>query len=205
MGAPLGAVVRREFDRGVPPSSHLGTFHSDGIARGITDPSWIRCRSRSVSAIIHISRKSGSLPTLDPTPTARALRLVCTEWELSARGFVTPDLKESPAWTGYEMKILELGRALDFVIRKTGEWRGKGDVLDAAADVISDARYGRGRKSWIATIGEHGDGAYGVELAGTLADEEMAGYAIKALLRGGNGELRWPRSCAAGRAPGARG
>ncbi len=141
-----------------------------------------------VSAIIHISRKSGSLPTLDPMPTARALRLVCTEWELSARGFVTPDLKESPAWTGYEMKILELGRALDFVMRKTGEWRGRGHVLDAAADIIAEPRYGRGRKSWIATLGEHGLGAYGVELAGALKDDEMAGYAIKALQRAGNGE-----------------
>jgi hypothetical protein len=141
-----------------------------------------------VSSIIHISRKSGSLPTLDPLPTARALRLVCTEWELSAKGFVTPDLKESPAWAGYEMKILELGRALDFVMRKTGVWKGKGEVLDAAADIVADVRYGRGRKSWIATLGEHGEGAYGKELAAALPDDEIGGYAIKALHQGGNGE-----------------
>ncbi len=141
-----------------------------------------------VSSIIHISRKSGSLPTLDPLPTARALRLVCTEWELSARGFVTPDLKESPAWAGYEMKILQLGRALDFVMRKTGAWHGKGEVLDAAADVVAETRYGRGRKSWIATLGDHGEGAYGKELAAQLSDDEMGGYAIKALHAGGNGE-----------------
>jgi hypothetical protein len=140
-----------------------------------------------VSSIIHISRKSGSLPTLDQLPTARALRLVCTEWELSAKGPVTPDLKESPAWAGYEMKILELGRALDFVMRKMGVWKGKGEVLDAAADIVGEKRYGRGRKSWIATLGDHGQGAYGAELAAQLPDEELGGYAIKALHAGGNG------------------
>jgi hypothetical protein len=140
-----------------------------------------------VDAILHVSRKSGRLPTTQPEPTADAIRAACAMWEQHARGLVTPDLKDVPAWTAYEMKILELGRALDLVIRKMGLWRGKGAVLDAAADVVSRARYGRGRRSWVATLGEHGGGEYGQVLAGTLADEDMAGYAMKALLRGGNG------------------
>jgi hypothetical protein len=141
-----------------------------------------------VNAILHVSRKSGALPTRDPKITACALRAACADWERHARAMVTPDLKESPAWTAYEMKTLELGRALDLVIRKMGLWRGKGEVLDAAADVIGDERYGRGRKSWIATLGEHGEGYYGGVLAAALKDDEMAGYAMKALLRAGNGE-----------------
>jgi hypothetical protein len=141
-----------------------------------------------VTAILHVSRKSGALTTRDPKTTAHALRTACAEWETNARGLVTPDLKESPGWHAYEMKTLELGRALDLVIRKFALWRGKGEVLDAVADVIAEARYGRGRKSWIATLGEHGDGHYGMQLAAALADEEMAGYAMKALMRGGNGD-----------------
>jgi hypothetical protein len=141
-----------------------------------------------VNAILHVSRKSGTLPTRDPAATADALRSVCAEWESHARGLVTPELKESPAWAAYEMKTLELGRALDLLIRKLGLWRGKGDVLDAAAFIIAERRYGRGRKSWIATLGEHGEGHYGRELASVLTDEEMAGYAMKALLRARNGE-----------------
>lgn len=141
-----------------------------------------------IDAILHVSRKSGRLPTTQPKPTADAIRAACAMWEKDARGLVTPDLKDAPAWAAYEMKILELGRALDLVIRKMGLWRGKGDVLDAAADVVSCARYGRGRRSWVATLGEHGGGEYGQVLAGTLADDEMAGYAMKALLRARNGE-----------------
>jgi hypothetical protein len=140
-----------------------------------------------IGAILHVSRKSGTLPTTEPAPTGAAIRAACSEWERHARALVTPDLKGAPAWTAYEMKILELGRALDLLIRKTGLWRGKGDVLDAAAEVVSSACYGRGRRSWVATLGEHGSGDYGAALASTLADDEMAGYAIKALLRGGNG------------------
>jgi hypothetical protein len=141
-----------------------------------------------VEAILHVSRKSGRLPTLEPQPTGAALRAACAAWEAHARGFVTPDLKGAPAWADYEMKILALGRALDLLIRKTGLWRGKGEVLDAAAHVISSPRYGRGRRSWIVTLGEHGEGSYGEALATTLDDDDTAGYAIKALLRGGNGE-----------------
>jgi hypothetical protein len=141
-----------------------------------------------VGAILHASRKSGALATPDPEATARAIRTACAHWTANARDFVTPELKDTPPWAAYEMNVLQLGRALDLVIRKFGCWRGKGPVLDAAAAVMLEGRYGRGRQSFTATIGEHGLGCYGVELAALLGEEPMAGYAMKALLRGGNGE-----------------
>jgi hypothetical protein len=138
-----------------------------------------------VAAILHVSRKSGDLRTRDPIASAQAIRVACEEWEATEKGLVTPDLKEAPGWTGYEMKIFQLGRALDLVMRKMGVWRGKGDVLDACAAVLADARYGRGRQSFAAVLGEHGDSAYGTELVSALSDDVMAGYAIKALTAGG--------------------
>jgi hypothetical protein len=83
------------------------------------------------------------------------------------------------------MKIFQLGRALDLVIRKLGVWRGEGPVLDAAAEVLAEPRYGRGRQSFAAVLGEHGQSAYGPALVRMLGDEVMAGYAIKALTQGG--------------------
>jgi hypothetical protein len=145
--------------------------------------------NRVVGAILHASRKSGALASPDAGVTARAIRAACVEWEAGARGFVTPELKDTPPWAAYEMNILQLGRALDLVMRKFGCWRGKGPVLDAAAEVIGEARYGRGRQSFTATIGEHGLGCYGAELASLLVDDTMAGYAMKALHRGGNREF----------------
>ena len=39
----------------------------------------------------------------------------------------------------------------------------------------------------MATLGEHGKGEYGAELGALLADDDLAGYAMKALHRGANG------------------
>jgi hypothetical protein len=140
-----------------------------------------------VAAILHVSRKSGDLRTRDPIASAEAIRVACAEWEATEKELVTPDLKEAPGWTGYEMKVFNLGRALDLVMRKMNVWRGKGEVLDACAAVLAEPRYGRGRQSYAVVLGEHGQSAYGTELVSMLADEVMAGYAIKAMTQGGYG------------------
>ncbi len=145
---------------------------------------------RIVGAILHEARKSGALVTSDAIATANAVLAACAHWQAHERGLVIEGLKDSAPWAAYEMKILQLGRALDFVIRKLGCWKGRGPLLDAVAHVAGDARFGRGRQSFVATLGEHGDGAYGAELAALLVDEGMAGYAVKALHRGANGEYR---------------
>jgi hypothetical protein len=137
-----------------------------------------------IGAILHVSRKSGALHTHDAAATAFAIRVACDEWEATERDVVTPDLKESPGWLGYEMKIFHLGRAIDFTMRKVDVWRGKSEVLDEGARVLAELRYGRGRQSFAALLGEHGGGAYGAELVRALGDDAMAGYAIKALVRG---------------------
>jgi hypothetical protein len=143
---------------------------------------------RIVAALLHVARKSGSLVTHDAALTGSAVLAACVEWEGRDRELVIPELKDAPAWAAYELKILHLGRAIDFVMRKLGCWKGRGPLLDAAAEVVAELRFGRGRQSFAGTLGEHGEGAYGVELAALLSEEGMAGYAIKALHRSANGE-----------------
>jgi hypothetical protein len=140
-----------------------------------------------IGAIIHVSRKSGLLVTVDPFVTGVAIVVACTQWEAHERKTVIGELKDMAPWAAYELKILQLGRALDFVIRKLGCWKGRGPLLDAVARIVADPRFGRGRRSFVATLGEHGKGEYGVELGALLADEDLAGYAMKALHRGANG------------------
>jgi hypothetical protein len=142
---------------------------------------------RIIVSILHVSRKSGALVTYDPARTAEAVRASCGHWERVERALVTPGLKDTPPWAAYEMKIFELGRAIDQLIRKLKCWRGNGPVLDAAVDVSREPRFGRGRQSFVAALGEHALGAYGGELAALLHDELLAGYAIKALTRNGSG------------------
>ena len=141
---------------------------------------------RIVGAIIHVSRKSGSLVTRDPEITGRAVVAACMQWEATERGLVIPELKDAAPWAAFEMKILQLGRALDFVMRKLDCWKGRGPLLDAVAEVVGEPRFARGRQSFAATLGEHGQSAYGAELAALLVDEEIAGYAVKALHRSAN-------------------
>jgi hypothetical protein len=141
-----------------------------------------------VGAIIHVARKSGTLVTQDPAVTGRAIVSACATWEESERALVIPELKDTAPWAAYELKILQLGRATDFVMRKLGIWKGRGHLLDAVALVTADVRFGRGRQSFVGTLGEHGEAAYGPELAALLSDEGMAGYAVKALHRSANGE-----------------
>jgi hypothetical protein len=143
---------------------------------------------RIIGAIIHVARKSGSLVTQDPAVTGTAILAACASWEAGERAMVIPELKDTAPWAAYELKILQLGRATDFVMRKLGCWTGRGPLLDALAVVAADVRYGRGRQSFAGTLGEHGEGAYGAELAALLSDETMAGYAVKALHRSANGE-----------------
>jgi hypothetical protein len=141
-----------------------------------------------IGAIIHVARKSGTLVTQDPAVTGQAILAACAAWEESERALVIPELKDTAPWAAYELKILQLGRATDFVIRKLGIWKGRGHLLDAVALVAADGRFGRGRQSFAGTLGEHGEGAYGAELAALLTDEGMVGYAVKALHRSANGE-----------------
>jgi hypothetical protein len=145
-------------------------------------------QERIVSAVLYVSRKSGSLVTLDPIATGNAILAACDRWEATERGLVISGLKDAAPWAAFELKVLKLGRALDFVMRKLGYWKGRGPLLDAAATVAADLRFGRGRQSFVAAIGEHGQAAYGAELAALLGDEDMAGHAVKALHRGSNGE-----------------
>jgi hypothetical protein len=155
-----------------------------------------------VGAILYVSRKSGELVTNDPALTARAILHACVYWEENERALVTPELKDSAAWTAFEMKIMQLGRAVDFVMRKLDCWKGRGPVLDAAAVVAAEPRYRRGRQSFVAALGEHGDGAYGAELVPLLADLEMTGYVVKALHKGANaGYLDQVLSAAEGQRP----
>jgi hypothetical protein len=152
------------------------------------DPAMDEEYERIVAAIIHVSRKSGSLVTRDPALTGKAVLAACAAWEATERSIVIPELKDAPAWVSYELRILKLGRALDFVMRKLGCWKGRGPLLDATAEVAADVRFGRGRQSFAAALGEHGQGAYGTELAALLTDDLMAGHAVKALHRSANHE-----------------
>ncbi len=141
-----------------------------------------------VQSIVHVARKSGALRTANAAKVGRAIRVACAHWNLEARALVTPPMRGAAAWTQAEMNVFLLGKALGQVMHKLGLWAGRGAVLNAVASVLAAPEHGRGRQTFARLLGEYGGGEYGVEIAATLGDEEVAGYAIKALLAGGHGE-----------------
>lgn len=137
-----------------------------------------------VTSIVHVSRKSGELATTSAPKAARAIRMACAHWLKEERGFVTPELHGVAPWHSFEMKIYRLGKALPLVMKKFDLWKGESEVLDACVAVMKKRELGRGRQTFVLTLGEHGGAIYGEALAGALRDDEIAGYAMRALYDG---------------------
>lgn len=139
-----------------------------------------------IESILHVSRKSGELVTTSPAKTARAIRMTCAHWAKTELREVTPEMRGAAAWLAFEMKIYNLGKALPLVMRKLDLWKGESEVLDAVAAVMKKREYKRGRQTFILALGEHGSGAYAEALGAALRDDEVAGYAMRALFDGGH-------------------
>jgi len=139
---------------------------------------------RITGSILHVSRKSGDLATTNAAKAARAIRVACAHWAKTERREVTPELRGAAPWLAFEMKIYNLGKALPLVMKKFDLWKGESEVLDAAAAVMKKRDYGRGRQTFALALGEHGSAAYAEALGAALRDDEIAGYAMRALFDG---------------------
>ena len=152
-GVRASALDRRSF------VAHLGTFRGDARRgrRSTRDGPANRKHHRRTHACRAEERFAG-----DERPAPHRPRDLGGLQRVGSAGTRARSLGSSRAplpWPAYELKILQLGRALDIVKRKMGFWRGRGPLLDAVASVIGDLRFGRGRQSFIATLGEHGGAA----------------------------------------------
>jgi hypothetical protein len=118
----------------------------------------------------------------DPAAVAAAIETLCLHWSDTMTSVEMPGQLGAPDWKGFELKIWRLGESLRLYLKRK-RWRGKGPLLDVAARVLQDGRFGKGRQTFALLLGEFGGQEYGEPLGRVLEDKEVRGHAVKALTK----------------------
>ncbi|CAG0946073.1 hypothetical protein ANRL1_02733 [Anaerolineae bacterium] len=88
------------------------------------------------------------------------------------------------AMSAREYAIWEAGERLRQLLVQRRSWRGRSALLDAVAQLLGNASFGRGREPLLWVLGQFGREAYSSQLAPFLKDSELAGHALEGLLKG---------------------
>jgi hypothetical protein len=135
----------------------------------------------SVGAERILDRIEARDPSLDDqSAIAEAILLLAHAWAQSLTGVGMRGELGAPDWAAYELRIWELGESLRHFLKRK-DWRGQGELLDAAARVLMSRNFGKGRQTFALLLGEYGDKDYGTVLGAILDDPEVYGHAVKAL------------------------
>lgn len=118
----------------------------------------------------------------DQRLVAVTVETLCLHWSIALTAVEMRGQLGGPDWKGFERRIWDLGESLRLFLKKT-RWRGTGPLLDTAAKVLLDRRFGKGRQIFATLLGDFGGQAYGDALGGVLQDKEVWGHAIKALTK----------------------
>jgi hypothetical protein len=119
----------------------------------------------------------------DQAIVAAAIAALCEGCVATLIGVEMQGQLGAPDWTGYELRIWRLGESLRLFLKKKKRWRGHGPVLDAAAKILRDRRFGKGRQTFALLLGECDGATYSEALGHALMDPEVWGHAIKALTK----------------------
>ena len=87
-----------------------------------------------------------------------------------------------PVWRGYETKIWELGEVIRAILKKHKALRHRA-VTDAVSQVVGEGDFGKGRQSFALLLGDFGDESHRKVLGCALTDDEIAGHALKSILK----------------------
>jgi hypothetical protein len=116
----------------------------------------------------------------DQEAVADVVRKLAEESMATLKGIGMQGQMGAPDWTTGELKVWELGEDLRYLM-KARKWRGRGPLLDLAAQIVQRPEFGKGRQTFALLLGDYGEGAYGPTLAAALDDPEVWGHAVKAL------------------------
>jgi hypothetical protein len=114
---------------------------------------------------------------------AEAVVFLCEHWLGGLTGVEMRGQLGAPDWRGFELRVWQLGESLRLFLKKKKQWRGRGQLLDAIANLLSDRRFGKGRQTLALLLGDFGGRDYGDALGRALDDSEVWGHAIKALTK----------------------
>ena len=92
-------------------------------------------------------------------------------------------VRDAPDWCGYEMRVWELSEVIRVYLRRKRGMRGKCQVLDAVAEIASNAEYGKGRQNFVLLLSQYGGQEYSDVLGRLLEDRDVLGHAVKGLAK----------------------
>jgi len=92
-------------------------------------------------------------------------------------------VRGAPDWLEYESLLWELSEIVRNWMKAKRIGRGRNDVLDMVAQLVLERQYKKGRQNFVLVLAERGGGAYGTAFAQMLDDPDVAGHAVKALVK----------------------
>jgi hypothetical protein len=123
------------------------------------------------------------MPAPEDTPEKLAVMLLeCARtWQRDLREVSTKGVDGAPDWYGFEDRLWELGESIRQVLSKKRKWRQSEQLLEAFAEILRDARLGKGRQPFAELLARGGGSVYRDELIAAVDDRDIAGHAVRAL------------------------
>src|SRR5215467_15851725 len=105
---------------------------------------------QSILILKQVKRADKSLDRQETV--AEAIMELCDYWRTNFDGVAVSGALGSPDWTTCERKIWETGESLRLFM-KPKRWSGKGPLLDAAARILLNRNFGKGRQTYALLLG----------------------------------------------------
>lgn len=114
---------------------------------------------------------------------AAFLRSLAVDLQATRRHVEMQGVRGAPDWLAFEMDLWQISEDLRRYLRRHSEIRGRNPILEALASISRDKRFGKARQNMVLILGEFGRGEFAELFGDLLADPEVYGHAIKALLK----------------------
>jgi hypothetical protein len=115
-----------------------------------------------------------------PEHAALLLR-VAEEAKETVRGLSMQGVAGAPDWYDYELLLWEISEDFRAYLRSRKAIRGAHPLLDAAAEIVADTSYGKGRQNFVLVLGQYGGVHYADVIASGLGDPDVSAQALRAL------------------------
>ncbi len=126
--------------------------------------------------------EAGQFSSIDSAErVALMIQSLAANWSSSLTSNYMDGVNGAHSWMEYEHKIWQMGESLRPLLKKRKKWHGKGEIMDAVAEILGDEKFGKGRQTFALLLGDFGASSYGSVLADQLASGEVQGHCLKSL------------------------
>lgn len=125
--------------------------------------------------------KAGERIAEQPADLANAVIYLASHWKKTLREPYMTGVDGAPDWLEFEHRVWSLGEDLRRLLQKKKKWREETRLFDAFSSIAADPEYDKGRQTFVLLLGDFRGDRYHRLLASLLSDDDIDGFAIKAL------------------------